>query len=787
MVNGTSSVDRVKTIGLCMIVKNEAHCIERCLDSVRPLVDYVLIEDTGSTDGTQQIVVDWLSREGVPGEVIEEPWRDFAYNRSHALARLREIEHIDYALIIDADDALTIDADIEIEGVKKDLVEDSYSIDIRHGPVVHQRTQICSNKKPFIFRGVVHEFLDCPAEPATAGHLSGISMAIIGGGGRGNDSGKYRKDAELLEDALSTETDPFLRSRYTFYLAQSYNDSGQKEKSLHTYSQRAEMGFWSEEVYVSLLKAARLKEALGYPAEDIIATYQRATDTVPTRAEAIHGASRYCRYVARNREGYAIAKNGIALLLPKGLFVEEWIYNYGLLDEFAVHAYWAGHFAECLLASENLLRRSDIDESTRKRTEQNAGFARDRLSEEAKATPSPKPRRERRYVFITPYYKETRAQLEQCIASVWSQTVRADHILVADGFPQDWIDQTDVRHVRLDRAHADYGNTPRCVGALMAAAEAYDSIGFLDADCWLEPDHLESCLGTIEETGSGDCAYVVGSRIFRRPDGSVMKITGEPPETHADTNALLLLPVAYPLLSIWALVPRELVHVGDRIFYLALKSKRLTAAFSPKLTVNYTCTYASFYQALREQPPEGAKENPDHGSMVAWINGLSDADVDALNTRVQANIRALYDPSRIFEDEYREAHAANEAKLREAKILFELGQLRSAQAILSELRANGAASDEVEYYLGQIERSLNPTAGETTFTLVWRCDNRIYWELDWIKELLGDLPYSDRTSAQEDVFAEHMIVCDNRLTAERNAFYRKRCATPTLPGLSSCG
>jgi hypothetical protein len=101
-----------------------------------------------------------------------------------------------------------------------------------------------------------------------------------------------------------------------------------------------------------------------------------------------------------------------------------------------------------------------------------------------------------------------------------------------------------------------------------------------------------------------------------------------------------------------------------------------------------------------------------------------------------------------------------------------LGQLRSAQAILSELRANGAASDEVEYYLGQIERSLNPTAGETTFTLVWRCDNRIYWELDWIKELLGDLPYSDRTSAQEDVFAEHMIVCDNRLTAERNAFYR---------------
>ena len=60
MVDGMSSAERVRTIGLCMIVKNEAHVILRCLDSVRPLVDYVLIEDTGSTDGTQQIVMDWL-------------------------------------------------------------------------------------------------------------------------------------------------------------------------------------------------------------------------------------------------------------------------------------------------------------------------------------------------------------------------------------------------------------------------------------------------------------------------------------------------------------------------------------------------------------------------------------------------------------------------------------------------------------------------------------------------------------------------------------------------------
>src|SRR5271155_4620707 len=98
-----------KTIGLCMIVKNESKVILRCLESVRPILDYVLVEDTGSTDGTQTIIRDWLDRVGLPGEVYDEPWRDFSYNRSHALARLRENRGVDYALMIDADDEFIVD------------------------------------------------------------------------------------------------------------------------------------------------------------------------------------------------------------------------------------------------------------------------------------------------------------------------------------------------------------------------------------------------------------------------------------------------------------------------------------------------------------------------------------------------------------------------------------------------------------------------------------------------------------------------------------------------------
>ena len=93
-----------QTICLCMIVKNEAPVIRRCLDSVQPIVDYWVIVDTGSTDGAQDIIREHLR--DLPGELHERPWRDFAYNRSEALALARP--HADYSLIIDADDVLEI-------------------------------------------------------------------------------------------------------------------------------------------------------------------------------------------------------------------------------------------------------------------------------------------------------------------------------------------------------------------------------------------------------------------------------------------------------------------------------------------------------------------------------------------------------------------------------------------------------------------------------------------------------------------------------------------------------
>jgi glycosyltransferase involved in cell wall biosynthesis len=82
----------MKTISLCMIVKNESHVIERCLNSVKSLIDYVFIVDTGSTDNTIEVINNWLTTNSIIGQVISEEWKNFSHNRSFALSELRKLD-----------------------------------------------------------------------------------------------------------------------------------------------------------------------------------------------------------------------------------------------------------------------------------------------------------------------------------------------------------------------------------------------------------------------------------------------------------------------------------------------------------------------------------------------------------------------------------------------------------------------------------------------------------------------------------------------------------------------
>ena len=364
-----------QTICLNMIVKNEAAVIRRCLDSVLPIIDHWVIVDTGSTDGTQDIIRAHLH--DLPGELYERPWRDFAHNRTEALALARGKS--DYTFIIDADDTLEIALDTPMPA----LTANSYALEIDDTATVYPRTQLVRSAMPWRYEGVLHEYLTCDG-PAWAEHLSAIRMRRNHDGARRKDPQTYLRDVVLLERALRTETAPFLCARYQFYLAQSYRDCGMPESAMEHYLARAELGFWQEEVFISLYNVAQLKEQLDHPDQEVIDAYLRATDALPTRAEALHGASRLCRNKGRNEEGYEFAKRGLEIPMPSdALFVEPWIYETGLLDEFAVNAYWSGRYRDCLDASLKILETDKISDADRQRVTANARFALEKLPQTA--------------------------------------------------------------------------------------------------------------------------------------------------------------------------------------------------------------------------------------------------------------------------------------------------------------------------------------------------------------------------------------------------------------------
>ena len=360
-----------QTVCLCMIVKNEEPTIRRCLESVMGIIDTWVIVDTGSTDGTQNIIQTHLRH--IPGRLYERPWRDFAYNRSEALALARS--HAHYSFMIDADDTLETEPNFVIPN----LTADSYSVEFFDSPIRYWRPTMVRNVLPWRYDGILHEFLVCESAQADE-PLTGIYIRRNHDGARRRDKETYHKDIMLLEQVLQTETSPFLISRYQFYLAQSYRDCGEKVKALENYLKRAKMEFWPEEIFVSLYNAAQLEEQLGYPDQEVIDTYLRASSSVLTRAEALHGASRFFRLKGRNEEGFQLAKRGLAVPLPSNaLFVEPWIYETGLLDELAVNGYWAGHYRESLKASLKLLTVESCPFDQRERVARNAQVALEKL------------------------------------------------------------------------------------------------------------------------------------------------------------------------------------------------------------------------------------------------------------------------------------------------------------------------------------------------------------------------------------------------------------------------
>jgi len=225
---------------------------------------------------------------------------------------------------------------------------------------------------------------------------------------------------------------------------------------------------------------------------------------------------------------------------------------------------------------------------------------------------------------ITPYHNETEAILRRCMDSIVAQTVPVTHFMISDGVPQEALDSAPVRHVKLGAAHADWGDTPRAVGSVLAMREGFDALTYLDADNYYLADHIELM---IEAQAKSAADIVVASRFFLRPDGSVLPYEEDPPEKHVDTSCMFITRPAFGVTPLWALMPRPFSVMGDRLVWAAIKSRGHRWVRVEEKTVAYFTLWASMYRACGEDPPPGAKEFTEMSAQaLEWWRALPQAE-----------------------------------------------------------------------------------------------------------------------------------------------------------------
>jgi glycosyltransferase involved in cell wall biosynthesis len=324
---------------LNMIVKNESKIITRLFDSVLPIIDSYCICDTGSTDNTIQIIRDYFTKKNIPGKIVEEPFVDFGYNRTFALEQCADMA-AEYILLMDADMILKYGSEFSLSAFKQSLtLNAAHYIMQGTSEFNYKNVRVVKNRHGIKYWGVTHEYVDVP-KGTTYGMFPPSFLFINDVGDGGSKADKFLRDVRLLTTALEKTPN---NDRYTFYLANSYKDSGQKEKAIETYKHRATLEGWIEEVWYSYFMVGRLYRDIGEH-EKAVYYWMEAYNAFPKRIENLYEIATHYRNRGKNEIAYmfyrmADKKRGESTETDY-LFMERDIYNFKLDYELSIIGYY---------------------------------------------------------------------------------------------------------------------------------------------------------------------------------------------------------------------------------------------------------------------------------------------------------------------------------------------------------------------------------------------------------------------------------------------------------------
>lgn len=211
------------------MVKNEAPTILRMLNSVYKYIDYWVIQDNGSTDGTQDIINNFFQEKNIPGFLYQlDWWEGHGVNRDHTVQTALKADHgCDWILRVDADEELHVDEDFDWS-IFEDTSIQSFNVTAKQGAIFYQRCWLWNAKFNWRFYpDKAHEriYLESVGEDFQRVSLSAKFRHVVSADGMTwADPMKFLKDALNLE-IQQVPTRLILEDRYHFwYIGKSYSD-----------------------------------------------------------------------------------------------------------------------------------------------------------------------------------------------------------------------------------------------------------------------------------------------------------------------------------------------------------------------------------------------------------------------------------------------------------------------------------------------------------------------------------------------------------------------------------
>jgi len=340
---------------LISMVKNESHILQRMIDSCKDICDAFCFVDTGSTDSTKDIIQSFLQNN--KGYLFFDPFINFGKNRTNSFIFAKSLAQ-SYNWNLSSVYGLLLDADmiLKCKSFNKNLLTDiGYSIIQKNNDLIYYNQRFIRMDFDWKCIGVTHEYWSIPDYNLKNCQFdeSIIYIEDINDGGCKQD--KFIRDAKLLLDGL--EKEPENKIRYTFYLAQTYQNLD-LIKSKQYYIERTKLGGWFEEIYISFLRLGEMSNSL-----EKINYYLEAINTDPTRIEAFYYLGKYYRSISKNNLANIFIHNALKLTFPtpnRSLFLEKKIFDYLLLEELSINCYYTKDFNTGFNACEKLILNCNL-------------------------------------------------------------------------------------------------------------------------------------------------------------------------------------------------------------------------------------------------------------------------------------------------------------------------------------------------------------------------------------------------------------------------------------------